>query len=121
MILDDFVVDWVMRELVRDPNPPKKNQKPNPSPATFIVYLVLWRMAFNNIWVAYVSHQKIADSTGLSKSSVQNAIRQLNQRQFIDTIKATDTSTPEHHVKRPWIKSKTLRQKVTPPTPGPVR
>jgi len=66
MILDDLVVDWVMPQLVMDPNPPKKNEKPSPSPATFIVYLFLWRMAFQNKWIAYVSHQKIADSTGLS-------------------------------------------------------
>ena len=51
-----------------------------------------------------MSHKGIADDTGLSKSAVQAAIRHLNRRKLVRSTRATPTSTPEHHVLRPWAR-----------------
>jgi len=93
--IDDYVLDTLMRELVgRDK-----------SPSAFAVYLYLWRRArAGGAWSAKVSHKGIADDTGLSKSAVQAAIRHLNRRKLVRSTRATPTSTPEHHVLRPWAR-----------------
>ena len=93
--IDDYVLDTLMRDLVGH----------DKSASAFAVYLYLWRRAREaNAWSAKVSHKRVADDTGLSKSAVQAAIRHLNRRKLIRSTHATPTSTPEHHVLRPWAK-----------------
>jgi hypothetical protein len=48
------------------------------------------------------SHQNIADDTGVSKSGVQTALRHLNRRKLVRSVRETQTATPEHFVLRPW-------------------
>lgn len=73
------------------------------SPSAYIVYLFLWSttsgMRTRSI---RISHKGIADETGISKSAVQAAVRHLNCRKLIRSERATQTSTPEHFVLRPW-------------------
>lgn len=91
--LDDYVLDTLMRDLIGH----------DKSPSAFAVYLHLWQRArAADSWSVPVSHKNIADDTGLSKSAVQAAIRHLNRRKLIRSTHATQTSTPEHHVLRPW-------------------
>ena len=93
--LDDYVLDTLMRDLIGH----------DKSPSAFAVYLHLWRRArASGSWSVQVSHKNIADDTGLSKSAVQAAIRHLNRRKLIRSTHATQTSTPEHHVLRPWAR-----------------
>ncbi len=74
------------------------------SPSAFLVYLFLWSRAREaGGWTARASHQTIADETGLSKSSVQGAIKLLKRRHFIRSKKKTKTATPDHVVLRPWV------------------
>jgi DNA-binding transcriptional regulator GbsR (MarR family) len=51
-----------------------------------------------------VSHQGIAGDTGLSKSAVQSALRHLNRRKLVRSVRETQTATPEHFVLRPWAR-----------------
>jgi DNA-binding MarR family transcriptional regulator len=63
------------------------------SPSAFIVYFFLWSKKGG-----LMSHQAIADATGLSKSAVQAAIRLLNRRKLIRTVHASRTATPRHFI-----------------------
>jgi len=65
------------------------------SPSAFVVYFYLWSRKGGRI-----SHQEIADATGISKSAVQGAIHLLNRRRLIRTVHASPTATPVHHVVR---------------------
>lgn len=91
--LDPYVVDVLMPDIVGHDR----------RPATFIVYLFLLRMAGRSRRdTVSVSLQTIAAKTGLSKSSVQTAIRHLRRRQLLDpSVEATVTS-PLRRVLRPW-------------------
>ena len=51
-----------------------------------------------------VSHQGMADETGLSKSAVQVAIRSLLRRHLLRSRRASPTAVPEYFVLRPWIR-----------------
>lgn len=93
--VDSYVVDVLMPDIVGHDR----------RPAAFIVYLFLLRMAGKSRRDAVsVSLQTIAARTGLSKSSVQNAIRHLRRRRLVDpTVEATVT-TPVRRVLRPWLR-----------------
>ena len=93
--LDAYVTDALMRDLVGH----------DKSPSSFLVYLYIWAQTRGRgADRAALSHQTIAESTGLSKSAVQGAIRNLQRRKLIKSSKSTITSTPEYSVHRPWSK-----------------
>lgn len=90
---DRYIVDVLMRDLTGHDR----------SPAAFLVYLHLWTATNGReTRAAHLSHQAMADSTGLSKSSVQAAIRRLLRRQLITSHKRSATATPEYRIKKPW-------------------
>lgn len=73
------------------------------APTAFLIYTYLWCRTFGEkAKSVQVSHQSIADDTGVSKSGVQAALRHLNRRRLVRSVRATQTSTPEHFVLRPW-------------------
>lgn len=73
------------------------------SPSAYIVYLFLWsKTSGMRTRGIRISHQGIADGTGISKSAVQAAVRHLHRRKLIRSERATPTSTPEHFVLKPW-------------------
>jgi hypothetical protein len=73
-------------------------------PATFIVYLFLLRYAAKSRRDAIpISLQTIATKTGLSKSTVQSAIRHLRRRKLIDPTLAATTAAPVRRILRPWV------------------
>jgi hypothetical protein len=91
--LDGYVVDTLMADLVGHDR----------RPASFIVFLALLREAGRrrNDTVV-ISLQSLASATGLSKSTVQVAIRHLRRRRLLDpTLEATVTR-PARRVMRPW-------------------
>lgn len=91
--LDAYVVDTLMGDLVGH----------DKSPAAFIVYLYLTaRAAGTRRRSVRLSHRSIAGDTGLSKSAVQAALRHLNRRKLVRSVRETITATPEHFVLRPW-------------------
>lgn len=91
--LDEYVLDVLMRDLVGH----------DKSPSAFLVYLHIWSQTEGRgIESAPLSHQRMAEMTGLSKSAVQSGVRNLTRRKLIRATKPTVTSTPEYRVLKPW-------------------
>jgi Helix-turn-helix domain len=91
--LDSYVIDVLMPDLVGHDR----------HPATFIVYLFLLRSAATaKRDTVSVSLQTIATKTGLSKSTVQAAIRHLRRRRLLDPGVLASTRDPVRRVLRPW-------------------
>src|SRR5438045_7931478 len=95
--LDAHVVDVLLRDLVGHDR----------SPASFLVYLLLWRRtrAQSPARPVRLSHRDIAEETGLSKSAVQQALRILHRRGLVKSKQQDQTDTPEHSVVRTWMRS----------------
>src|SRR5690348_1769743 len=68
--VDRYVLDVLMRDLVGHDH----------TPSAFLIYLWLWGRTEGGKRRFAASLAGIALETGLSKSSVQNAVRQLKQR-----------------------------------------
>lgn len=92
--LDAFVLDGLMPDLIGHDR----------RPAALVVYLLLYRRAVRQGWSVRLSHQAIADATGLSRSAVQDALAHLQRRQLIVSSRATPTAVPLHKVLRPWTR-----------------
>ena len=94
--LDPYIVDVLMRDLVGHDH----------TPSAFLVYLWLWARTDGGRRRFAASLGGIALETGLSKSSVQNAVRQLKQRrQLIAVPHDGPTSPPVYEVMTPWARS----------------
>lgn len=95
--VDDYVLDVLMRDLIGHDR----------APSAFVVYLFLWRAtAGTRPRHVRVSHNSIAGETGLSRSSVQAALRHLTKRRLVRSERETPTSTPMHFLLRPWAASR---------------
>jgi hypothetical protein len=93
--LDNYVVDVLMPDLVGHDR----------RPAAFIVYLYFLRHAAKGKRdTLSVSLQTIATKTGLSKSTVQAAIRHLRRRRLLDPGVSATVSDPLRRVLRPWVR-----------------
>jgi len=93
--LDPYVVDVLMRDLVGHDH----------TPSAFLVYLWLWARTLGGRRRFAASLSGIALETGLSKSSVQNAVRQLaRRRQLIKVTREGPTTAPSYEVLRPWVR-----------------
>src|ERR1700753_2146486 len=91
--LDAYVIDVLMPDLVGHDR----------RPATFLAYLFLLRYAAKlKLDSVSISLQTIATKTGLSKSTVQAAIRHLRRRQLIDPAVKATVNDPMRRVMRPW-------------------
>jgi hypothetical protein len=91
--LDDYIVDVLMRDLVNHDR----------MPSAYLVYLWLWRQTKGAKRVRLgASLQTIATETGLSKSSVQNAVRHLGGRRLINVRHRGFTEAPTYEVLEPW-------------------
>jgi hypothetical protein len=95
LTLDAYVIDVLMPDLVGHDR----------RPAAFIVYLFLLRHTRAGRDRVSVSLQGIATRTGLSKSSVQSAIRLLKRRQLLDPDLNASVGSPVRRVLRPWVRS----------------
>ena len=74
------------------------------APSAFLVYLHLWsQTAGRRQKTARLSHQTIADATGLSKSAVQGGMRILTRRRLVSLQRQSPTAVPEYRVARPWM------------------
>jgi Helix-turn-helix domain len=94
--LDAYVIDVLMPDLVGHDR----------RPATFIVYLFLLRQAARGRRDRItVSLQTIATRTGLSKSTVQSALRHLRRRRLIDPSVTATVTAPVRQILRPWVRA----------------
>jgi DNA-binding transcriptional MocR family regulator len=93
--LDAYVVDVLMPDLVGH----------DKRPAAFVVYLHLLSAAQRlRRDTVTASLQGIATRTGLSKSTVQSALRHLARRGLIDAQLRATTARPQRRVLRPWLR-----------------
>jgi DNA-binding MarR family transcriptional regulator len=90
--LDDYVVETLMPDLIGHDR----------SPSAFIVYVKLWHGAGGAEGRVQASLSTLAVETGLSKSSVQAALRRLRKRGYIATKRSAPTAVPVHTVLAPW-------------------
>lgn len=97
LLLDSYILDVLMRDLT-------EHEK---RPSAFLVYLHVWRQTVGaGQKVASLSHQQLAESTGLSKSAVQGAVRLLKRRKLLSASLKNPTATPIYRVERPWARRK---------------
>jgi hypothetical protein len=90
--LDDYVVDVLLRDLVGHDR----------RPVSFLVYLWLATEQQRRKGVVQASYRELAESIGVSKSSVQAAAGWLVRRKLIAVTKENSTATPQYNVLRPW-------------------
>lgn len=91
--LDPYIVDTLMRDLIGHDR----------APSAFVVYLWLWRQSRKRKRVRFgASLQTIASETGLSKSSVQNALRRLARRKLVSVHRKGPTEACVYEVLEPW-------------------
>lgn len=90
--LDDYIVDTLLPDLVGHDR----------SPSSFMVFVKLWHDCGGAGRRIQVSLSTLAVETGLSKSSVQAALRRLRRRGYIATQQSSATSVPVHTVNAPW-------------------
>ena len=91
--LDHYIVDVLMRDLTGHDR----------KPAAFVVYLFLWyRTIGSDARSLRISHQSIANQTGLARRTVQTSIRWLLHRRLIRVHHASRTAVPIYAVNRPW-------------------
>ena len=93
LALDPYLVDTLMRDLVAHDR----------APSAFIVFLWLWRQTHaqgrDKIGASLAD---IAAATGLSKSSIQSAIRRLSRRRLVTASKSGPTLAPIYLVNETW-------------------
>jgi len=91
--LDSYIVDTLMADLLGHDR----------APSAFVVYLFLWRHTKGAGRGAFgASLQSIATETGLSKSSVQNALGRLKRRRLISVRRDGPTAPCRYDVHEPW-------------------
>ena len=90
--LDDYLTDVLMRDLVGHDR----------RPVSFLVYLWLAAEAQRREGEVQISYQELAESVGVSKSSVQGAVSWLMRRKLLSAHKENVTATPEYTVHSPW-------------------
>jgi CRP-like cAMP-binding protein len=95
MTFDAYLIDCLLPDLVGHDR----------SPAAYVIYLYLYRHASAKPdWSVRMSHQSIATATCLSRSTVQNALAHLQNRQLIASSRVHPTAVPTHKVLRPWLR-----------------
>jgi O6-methylguanine-DNA--protein-cysteine methyltransferase len=91
-LIDDYVTDVLMRDLVGH----------DKRPVSFLVYLWLAAEQARRGEAVQISYQEMAESIGVSKSAAQTAVGWLVRRKLVMMTKATVTATPCYRVLTPW-------------------
>lgn len=93
--VDRYVADTLMADLVGHDR----------QPSAFLVFLYLWR---HTLGVGSASVQisllDLSTGTGLSKRSIQEALRWLNRRKLLSIQRESITAIPVYTVKRLWAR-----------------
>jgi hypothetical protein len=90
--LDDYIVETLLPDLVGHDR----------SLSAFIVFVKLWHDAGGAGRRIQVSLSTLAVETGLSKSSVQVALKRLQRRGYVGLKRASPTAIPVYTVHAPW-------------------
>jgi winged helix-turn-helix protein DUF2582 len=92
LALDPYLTDVLMRDLVGHDR----------RPVSFLVYLWLSAEQQRRNEPVRISYQELAESVGVSKSSVQSAVGWLARRKLLEVAKPNITATPLYNILRPW-------------------
>ncbi len=93
--LDAYVIDVLLPDLVGH----------DKRPAAFLLYVGLWSATRRGGKAsAFLSYQRIAEGTGLSKSACQRAIAWLVGRRLVKVKRKSRTAVPEYAVLTPWAR-----------------
>ena len=90
--LDEYVTDVLMRDLVGHDR----------RPVAFLVYLWLFAEEERRRGPVSASYQELAESIGVSRSSVQTAVSWLIRRKLLVANKKSATAVLKLSVLRPW-------------------
>lgn len=91
--IDSYALDVLMRDLVGHDR----------APSAYCVYLWLWGQAGGQLdRPVRASLQMIAAGAGLSKSSVQSALRRLVRRGLLTASRTGPTEAPAYRLNAPW-------------------
>jgi hypothetical protein len=91
--IDSYILETLMADLVGHDR----------QPSAFLVYLFLWIQTHGRKeMTTQVALRDIADGTGLSKRSVQDALGRLSKRKLISVTRESITAVPVYTVLRPW-------------------
>jgi biotin operon repressor len=93
MTIDPYVLDTLMRDLVGHDR----------RPTSYLVYLAILLAAHDR--PVALSHQQLADRTGLSRRSVQEAIAHLSGRQLLAIERRGRTEAARLKPLTPWRRS----------------
>ncbi len=88
--LDTYVAETLMRDLVGHDR----------RPSAFLVYLAI--AAAGGDGARGMSYNDLAEMTGLSKRSTQDAIAHLARRKLIEVQRVGPTETALYRALRPW-------------------
>lgn len=91
-VLDDYVTDVLLRDLVGHDR----------RPVSFLVYLWLAAEQQRRNSAVQVGYRELAENIGISKSSIQTAVSWLARRKLIAASKENATATPKYAVLTPW-------------------
>jgi len=93
MLVDPYILDTLMRDLVQHDR----------APSAYLVYLQLFRRTHGaGAHTVSIALLDIAEATGLSKRTVQTALAHLAYRRLIAVSRESVTSVPDYTVLRPW-------------------
>src|SRR5262245_36576178 len=102
--LDDYVIDVLLPQLAGHDR----------SPPAFLVYVVLWAALFRQEQRRVpMSLRQLSESTGLSKSGVQAAIRLLRRQGLIKVVRASSTAVSEYELVRHWLRRRAKHRRET--------
>ena len=96
IILDDYVIDTLMPDLVGHDH----------HPSAFLLYLALWRLTDGGAREAVASLRQLAEETGLSRRAVQDAVARLAARALVEVERAGITDVPAYRLRRPWLRGR---------------
>jgi CRP-like cAMP-binding protein len=88
--LDPYITDTLMRDLVGHDR----------RPSAFLVYLAVYASAADG--ARGLSHADLAEMTGLSRRSVQDAIAHLARRKLVEVHRVGPTETALYRALKPW-------------------
>ena len=98
--LDAYVLDALMRDLVGHDH----------RASAFLVYLALT----SDEGAPRLSHAQLAERTGLSKRSVQNAVLHLVERNLLRVTRRGATDVPRYEPLTPWRRGPAARAENSP-------
>lgn len=90
--LDPYVIETLMPDLIGHDR----------APSAFLVYLKLWHAAGGPGRKVQISLSSLAVETGLSKSSVQGALKRLGKRGCVASQRTGPTAIPSYVIHAPW-------------------